>query len=79
MTVHYALESTVNRADLTAIYPGYTQHETVTFLHKLAKIKSIHIYTISGRSFDSRPPAQEQVCYVLHRCAMRYQHTAPVA
>ena len=49
-------------ADLTAVYSGYIQQEAVTFLYKLAKIKSIHIYTISGRSFDSRPPAQEQVC-----------------
>lgn len=55
----------VFRTDLTAIYPGHIQHEAVTFLYKLAKIKSIHIYTISGRSFDSRPPAQKQVCGVL--------------
>lgn len=52
-------------ADLTAMHPGHIQHQAVTFLYKLAKIKSIHIYTISGRSFDSRPSVQEQVCSVL--------------
>ena len=53
------------RADQTAIYPGYVKDETVTFQYKLVKIKSIHIYTIFGRSFDSRSSEQEQVCHVL--------------